>query len=233
MQRPDALLWLASGLAVGALVVRRGAAEAVEVREVVQQRLGDEVPAGRRFDALFAKRGRGLPVAYLRALAKRESNLNPREQTGAAWGLLQVTEIVRRDFNQRHGSSISRRDLLDPEVNVGVAAELLERIIASYERNHPGVANLQEDWSNPRFVELLTFGWNAGYSERGGVGRVARYLETRSLSVTIDTVHKCAVVAGASRHLSNPKKVEWCKGVARLFYRERRREVSLAHRTSS
>jgi hypothetical protein len=31
--------------------------------------------------------------------------------------------------------------------------------MASYARNHPAVPNLHADWNNPRFVELLTFGW--------------------------------------------------------------------------
>ena len=38
--------------------------------------------------------------------------------------------------------------------------------------------------------------------------------------ITIDTVHAAAKPAGASRHLSNPRKVAWCKGVAALHRRE-------------
>ena len=116
-----------------------------------------------------------------------------------------------------------RADLLKPAVNIRIAADLLRRIADSYERNHPEVENMLEDWNNPRFVELLTFGWNAGYSERGGVGRVVSYLEDRGLAhaVTIDSVHRYAKAAGASRHLSNAKKVAWCKGVALLYTREK------------
>jgi hypothetical protein len=90
------------------------------------------------------------------------------------------------------------------------------------------VPNLREDWNNRRFVELLTFGWNAGYSERGGVGRVARFLERQGQhnEITIDSIHAAARDAGASRHLSNPKKVSWCKGVVALYSRERAREAS-------
>ena len=95
----------------------------------------------------------------LRALADRESSMNPRSNQGAGWGLLQVIEVVRTDYNQRHGTSYQRTDLLDPVANVTIASDLLRRIIASYARFHPSVRNLQEDWSNPRFVELVTFGW--------------------------------------------------------------------------
>jgi soluble lytic murein transglycosylase-like protein len=180
----------------------------------------------RRFDALFERYGRGLPVAYLRSLAKRESNLNPADQSGPAWGLLQVIEVVRLDYNKRHGTDHTRLDLLKPETNIAVASDLLRRIIASYQRNHPRVPNMQTRWSNRRFVELLTFGWNAGYSERGGVGRVARYLEERgqAFRIDIDTIHQSARAAGASRHLSNARKVAWCKSVASLYERERQRD---------
>lgn len=189
------------------------------------------VPVGRgvsrAFDATFREYGGGLPVAYLRALAKRESNLNPREQKDPAWGLLQVIEVVRRDFNDRHRTRYAREDLLDPRINVTIASDLLRRIIASYARNHPSVPNLRADWNNPRFVELLTFGWNAGYSERGGVGLVAHYLERqgRHQDITIDTIHATARAAGASRHLSDAKKVAWCKGVARLYFAEKARDA--------
>ncbi len=140
---------------------------------------------------------------------------------------MQVIEVVRRDYNKRHGTSHTRRELLDPATNVTIATDLLARIIASYQRNHPTVPNLQVDWDNPRFVELLTFGWNAGYSERGGVGRVARYLEQRGVThITIDTLYENARAAGASRHLSNAKKVAWSKGVAALYQRERARDAA-------
>lgn len=177
------------------------------------------MPLSKKFDELFARFGGRIPVAYLRALAQRESSTNPEEASGPAWGLLQVVEVVRRDFNRRNGTRFRRQHLLDPETNVRIATDLLNRIIESYEHNHPNVPNLQADWHNSRFVELLTFGWNAGYSERGGVGKVARYMEAKgdAAGVTIDTVFDSAKPAKASRHLSNPRKVRWCKSVARLF----------------
>ncbi len=69
----------------------------------------------------------------------------------------------------------------------------------------------------------LTFGWNAGWSEAGGVGRVARYLESSGQTdITIDLIHLYARAAGASRHLSRADKVAWSKKVAALYQTERR-----------
>ncbi len=184
------------------------------------------VPLSRRFDSVFDRYRDSIPVEYLRALAWRESGMNPGSSSGPAWGLLQVVEVVRRDYNRLEGTPFTRDDLLDSEVNVAIACSLLQRIVASYRKNHPRVANLQEDWSNLRFVELLTFGWNAGYSEAGGVGRVARYLEGRGITdITIDLVRASAADAGASRHLAKTDKVSWCKGVAALYRRERELSV--------
>jgi len=200
-----------------------------EVRPVPARPTPKPAEAGvpRTYDRIFAEHGHGLPLAYLRALAKRESDMNPNETEDPAWGLLQVIEVVRNDYNKRHGTSHTRRELLDQATNVTIATDLIRRIIDSYQRNHPNVPNLQEDWDNPRFVELLTFGWNAGYSERGGVGRVARYVEARGVTnLTIDTIHQNARAAGASRHLSNTNKVRWSKSVAALYLRERARDAA-------
>ena len=235
MRRASArLLMVGSGLALGTLAIRQSVARASEPTRLLVDKVIDGHPlpqprgpaVSRRFDELFRRHGRGLPVAYLRSLAKRESNLNPAERDGPAWGLMQVIEVVRRDFNDRQGTTHTRRDLLRPEVNVSVASDLLRRIIKSYHRNHSTSPNMQLNWDNHRFVELLTFGWNAGYSEAGGVGRVARYLEGKGLarSITIDTIHAAARSAGASRHLSSSKKVAWCKSVAALHAREKARE---------
>ncbi len=232
MKRTDKLIWLGGGFALGAMALRASVLRASRPSSLVVDEVLSkprEAKAGSvssPFDSLFSRHGRGIPVAYLRSLAKRESNLNPAERSGPAWGLLQVIEVVRRDYNERHGTRFRRLDLLEPKTNIVIASDLLRRIIASYARNHPSVPNMQQRWNNRRFVELLTFGWNAGYSERGGVGRVARYLEGRGQGsrIDIDSIHQSARAAGASRHLSNARKVAWSKGVAWLYSRERQEE---------
>jgi hypothetical protein len=175
--------------------------------------------APRTYDDVFANHGRGLPVAYLRALALHESDMRPRLSDGPAWGLLQVIEVVREDYNKRERSNFARQDLLDPAVNVRIAASTLAVIIKSYAANHPS-PNMQTDWRNPQFVALLTFGWNAGWSERGGVGRVASFLEQRGADVTINSVFDAAKAAGASPHLCNPMKLAFAKQVTRQYFAE-------------
>ncbi len=178
----------------------------------------------RDFDGVFAQQGQGLPVAYLRALSWGASGLRPGLVKGDAWGLLQVEPVVLRDFNKRHGTTFRKADLLTDTINVAVAADMLRLIIASYRRFHPDVPNLQEQWDNPRFVELLTAGYDAGFSERGGVGRVVGYLKKQGLTdITLDMVFAHAAAAGAVRHLAREDKVHFVKRVTRRFYRERSR----------
>jgi len=186
-------------------------------------RVPSSPPLSRAFDPVFERYRDGIPIEYLRALATRESDMKPAERSGAAWGLLQIVEDVRGGYNHAHGTHYTREHLLDPAVNVAMACWLLRTIIASYAKHHPDVPNLRADWNNRQFVELLTYGWNAGYSEGGGVGHVARYLARRGVTdLTIDMVHTYAPAAGASRHLRRADKVRWCKGVASLYERERR-----------
>jgi hypothetical protein len=176
--------------------------------------------APRTYDDIFERRGRGLPVPYLRALALHESDMQPRLSDGPSWGLLQVIEVVREDFNKRERASYTRQDLLDPAINVTIAASAIALIAKSYATYHSTSANMVADWRNPQFVALLTFGWVAGWSERGGVGRVVSYLEQRGIEVTVNAVFDAAKAAGASPHLWNPSKLAWCKQVTRQYFAE-------------
>lgn len=179
-------------------------------------------PRVRRFDPVFQRYRGELPVEYVRALVERESDGLPKARTGSAIGLMQIVPVVLTDYNKRHGTAYRSEHLTDPAINIAIGCELLQLIVKSYRKYHPRVATLHADWNNLRFVELLTFGWNAGYSEAGGLGRVARYLEgLGAFDITIDQVSAHAKLAGATKHLSNPAKVAWCKSVVALYQRER------------
>lgn len=196
----------------------------------------DRAPS-RRYDAIFAEHGHELPVAYLRALAVRESGMQPNRVTGDARGLLQVIGPVRDFYNRRHETSYRPADLFDPAINVRIASFALATIIEAWAKRYSDVPNLRPDWTNPEFVALVTFGWNAGWSDEAGVGRVVRHL-TRELNVydtiTVDSVHKIARhVPGATKHLSNPRKVAWVKSVVRLYLAERDRDGADAAPISS
>lgn len=171
------------------------------------------------FDPLFRKYAGSIPVNYLRALSKRESNMNPSESKDPAWGLMQVVPIVLESYNDRHGTRFSRQDLLNAEINVMIATDLLNRIAKQYPKFHTD-PNMQPDWNNPEWVALVTAGWNSGYSERGGVGKVAGYLEKRGIPVTHANVFRHSGAAGATRHLRNPTKQRWQVSVVDLFYQE-------------
>jgi hypothetical protein len=184
-------------------------------------------PVARTFDHLFIQHARGIPIAFLRALAYGESRLNPRADNGHAVGLLQVEHVVRLDYNKRHGARFTREDLFDPAINIRVGVDALRTIIASYRRRHGAFQNLQEDWNNYRFVELLAQGWNGGWSDRAGVGRVADHLAAQGLdSITAELVQAHAAAAGATRHLVEPRRLAWAKGIARHYTQERAREYS-------
>lgn len=176
-------------------------------------------PISTKWDSLFSKHAGRVPVPFLRALAKRESDMNPNDTRGPAWGLMQIVEVVRNSWNKRNpGQAISRGQLLDPNTNVKLATNLLNRIAIAYAK-HPD-PNMKPNWSSPEFVKLVLAGWNSGYSEGGGVGRVAKYLEARNIPVTHDNVFAYAGAAGATRHLQNPGKQRWQRGVADLYFRQ-------------
>lgn len=172
------------------------------------------------FDPLFTKYGGNLPVAFLRALSYKESSQNPNLKNG----LMQVVTVARDDYNRVHGTNYSAAQLQNPDLNVKVAADLLNRIIGYYQK-HPD-PNLKPNWTNPEFVKLLTAGWNSGYSDGGGVGKVASYLESRKMPVTHDNVFKYAAPAGATAWLQNSQKYNWQKSVADLFFQQPDKKAS-------
>ena len=134
----------------------------------------------RAYDEYFERWRGEIPVEFMRALAKNESGFNPRDTVEPAWGLCQVVETVREDYNTRHGTSFRRSDLLDPDVNVRIAADLINRIARRYREVHPATFG-NASWRERRFVELVIAGWNAGYSEAAGVGYVIGRLEEQGV----------------------------------------------------
>jgi soluble lytic murein transglycosylase-like protein len=179
--------------------------------------LGETSELSRQYDGIFARYGHGLPVAFLRALAKRESGMDPAEVTESAAGILQVVPSVMDGFNKRAGEGqVTRAQLFDPATNVRVATWQLRFVIDQYRKHRD--RNLHENWSNPEFVKLLVAGWNSGYSEVAGVGKVASYLEGRGMPVTLDNVYASAAAAGGTVHLQNPAKKAWQQSVAALYY---------------
>ncbi len=175
----------------------------------------------RTYDPLFRKHCSGIPVPYLRALAKRESDFDPDDASGPAWGLMQVTESVRREHNARSGDDVTRPHLLNPDTNVRVACGELRRILTGFAR-HP--RSLSANWKSRRWVELFSQGWNAGWSDASGVGFVVGTLESRGVhpsDITIDSVHSAALeLSDATRFLRIPGRVEFARKVANTYFRE-------------
>ena len=175
-----------------------------------------------RYDSLFRNHCSSIPVPFLRALAKNESDFNIEETDGPAWGLLQVVESVREGYNKRFKTAYTREDLLQPVVNAKIACELITRISNTLVKNHPGIMPVK-NWRDPDFVSIVLFGWNAGYSEAAGVGYVLGNMTKRA---TIDSVLETAKrLPKASRFLKMDEKVRWCKKVTSDYFTQITRGV--------
>ena len=142
--------------------------------------------------------------------------MSPSSCAGAACGILQITPTVMNSWNKAHGTSYVKANLLNPDLNIQMAVDLLESIAKSYSK-HPS-PNMKPNWSNKEFVKLVLAGWNSGYSEGGGVGKVASYLESHGLPVTHDNVFGYASAAGGTIYLQDDAKRRWQAGVADLFF---------------
>jgi hypothetical protein len=250
--------WLLAGGVVGAFVYvatrQRKKAEAAEgkaeeYREIAHVMHGEAVKRGAadppetkptpkptkpnifRYDEIFAKHGDGIPVAYLRALAIGESDLDPRNVTHRARGLLQIIPSVRKDFNDRHPSrrSVTEADLFRPDVSVEICAWVLRHyVMPTYAEHHPEIPNLQEDWSNLDFVGLLTLGWNCGWSSQGGVSDVVGSIKKAGIRhITIYSVQKMAAYSPKAKKLQQAAPYRWCQDVVDRYARFREEEAAI------
>ena len=139
----------------------------------------------------------------------------------SAVGLMQIVPVVLDDYNKRHGTAYQSEHLTDPATNVAIGCELLRlssRAIARPSADREPASQLEQ----PAVCRAADARLERRVLRGGGVGRVARYLEgLGALDITMDQVSAHARIAGASKHLSNPAKLAWCKSVVALYLRER------------
>lgn len=177
-----------------------------------------------QYDPLYVAAGAqsGIPAAFIRAIVSRESGGNPKatpkaSSSAAARGLMQVTGVVRIDYNRRHATNVQPDDLWDPSTNVRIGSDLLARIVDAYRAT--GIAGLQPDWKDRRWVELVSLGYGAGYSAGSGVLFVAKALAKEGRAISADSVAaQAATLPGAYAELYRPAKVAWCKGTAAVYF---------------
>jgi len=188
----------------------------------------DETEEVGKFDKIFAEEGKGLPLAFLRALAWRESKNNPLEASGPAWGLLQVgidrrAGNVLKSYNERHNLSLKKQDMLDPRLNTRVASELLRKIVALHKKE-----GLTEDWTNGNWTGLIAIGWNTGYSYKAGSLRTLRYLKKHGIPITMQAMYANAAKAAPKtdsgrrfvKRMAQKRRQKWHRGVVRSTFKE-------------
>jgi len=181
-----------------------------------------------RFDKIFAEEGGGIPLAFLRALAFRESRNNPLDAKGPAWGLLQVgidkrAGNVLASYNERLGKTLTKSDMLDPRLNTRVASELLRRIIAMHKAE-----GLTPDWTNGNWIGLITLGWNTGYSRKAGSIRTLRYLKKHGIPITMQAMYENAAKAAPktksgrafAKRMAQKSRQKWHRAVVRSTFHE-------------
>lgn len=180
-------------------------------------------------DTIYREECSGIPVEYLQALAHQESRTNPKEMKDACWGLLQVCPTVLTSYNKRFGTSYQMGvEMLEARLNVRVACELIGRIPGFYVSQHPAAFPGGFSWSNRRHVDLLTQGWNAGWSESRGVSGAIGLLLDWGYSADQITAAAIAKASKDGRFPSNITKrlgergTTWLRKVSALYFQNLR-----------
>lgn len=181
-------------------------------------------PLASPYDDLFKKLGSpDIPSSYLWALAKQESSLNPNATgPGGEIGLMQIAKITLKSYNERHpNNQLTPETLREPENNISVACWLIRRILSSFSANHP--VSLKTDWNSSRFVGLVTQAYNAGESEKSGVGRAVKELEksnTPTTHITHIATAKIAKNMGFNKWMPETARLNYIDRVVRDYFRK-------------
>lgn len=165
---------------------------------------------------IFEQYAGGLPSPFLKALAFRESGLNPTlvNPASRATGLFQLTAPVVVDFNRIHGTSYVLEDAKDPILATQIAATHLNQIIRLWK----GVPALAANFADVRFVELLVLGWNAGPS---AVLKVAKRLTDMDLPperITAAAVNQAAGALMPKSWIARPERLGFARLVATTYF---------------
>ena len=184
-------------------------------------------------------------VAFMRALAKHESDLNPSQSKDPAWGLMQVgidnkasvpgPDLLKADGTEASGNSggvlksynnkgkggpYTVEEMLEPDKNVRVASELIQRIVRVM-RNQ----GMSPNWTSEEFIGILVAGWNSGYSKKAGTGYMIEWLISEHQDVTLANVHfKADQSPNGYRLLSVATRYRWWQGVVRQYFAELKKD---------
>lgn len=149
------------------------------------------------FDAC---RRRGISFNATMAIFKNESGMNPAAQSrgSSATGLGQILSGTRELYNEREGKAAGlavakQSDLLDAATNIRVSTWLIRTIADLYASTCPD-AKWHHNWSNRDYVECVSLGYTAGWSDMEGVAGIIRRMtiEQRKARPTADEVIKAA-----------------------------------------
>lgn len=149
------------------------------------------------FDAC---RRRGISFNATMAIFENESGMNPSATSAgsSATGLGQILSGTRDLYNQREGKAAglvvaNQAALKDPATNIRVATWLLRTIADLYAATCAD-AKWKHNWANRDYVECVSLGYTAGWSDMEGVAGIIRRMtiEKRMPRPTADQVIKAA-----------------------------------------
>jgi hypothetical protein len=166
-------------------------------------------------DRIFEDLAEGVPPDFLRALAYRESGLDPNRvnPTSRATGLFQITAPVLKDYNRANATSYALDDVRDPVLATKIAVFHIGRIIALWKP----VPALGADFGDRRWLELLVLGWNAGPSAVLKVARRLTEIGVPPERITAASVNEAAQKMSPGSWIARPERLGFARLVAATY----------------
>lgn len=163
-----------------------------------------------------------IPPALILALIDLESGGDPSkvaaDPRSNATGLMQITGVVIKGYNERHDASLTRADMVDPETNIKLGAETIRRIALVYKKYN----GLEPKWQDPSYVGLVVMGWNMGYSRKSGVSYVLSRMQAAGVPKSQwspKTVHESALQLKNVSPWIRERGTGWTNAVVKRYFK--------------
>ncbi|MFH1010990.1 MAG: M23 family metallopeptidase [bacterium] len=172
------------------------------------------MPAERSFDEIFKKYLGEIPLAFARAITWP---WNPSSDVAGSVGLFQITDTVRESFNKFTGSTFSKGDLKDPNINSRIGLWLLCSIVQDLSTKHP--VTMKMNWADLRYAGLIAQAYHTGQASVSGLIGKLEAQKIPADRITVDTVKQAATVSGsaANTFTADPKRLEYVRGIVSRY----------------
>jgi hypothetical protein len=127
-------------------------------------------------------------------------------------GEYRISQPVLASYNAEHGTELKRADLPNSQNGAGIAEWLVKKIGNQYQE-----WGLKTDWGSFDWLALVSLGYMAGWSDKGGAGSLILYMIRNHVPVTLSNAQKLSGAVYTTPALKQTKRYTQSANLASKF----------------